>query len=315
MGIFYGLVRPVVRLGLRLPGTDTGVVSLLGEGRMKSRILLLLLSLFLTSVARSLAQQNPDPKQANLIAYAHFKALTPAELNQLLSKAQSGDAEAQYWVGILYTEGKVPKNLKEGGRWLLKSAEQGYAPAQCAYGLMSRLGNPSVGERWMLRAAEQGDTEAQFWLGVAYEQNWFGTVDIEEAIKWYRKASEGGNPDAQVALGQKYEDGEGVEQNYKLASECYRKAAEHVPNLGGAGQGRNRLGLLYMQGLGVPQDYVQAYFWFSLDGAEGNAAAARGHLMPAQIRGVERLINQWKQQHQPSPEFAAALHIMEANSR
>ena len=282
---------------------------------MKPRILLPFLPLLLVPLGRSSAQQIADPKQVQLAAYAHFKALTPAELNQLLWKAQSGDAEAQFWAGNIFAEGRAPKNLEEGARWLLKSAEQGYAPAQRVYGLMSRLGNPSVGERWMLRAAEQGDTEAQFWLGVAYEQNWFGTVDIEEAIKWYRKASEGGNPDAQVALGQKYEDGEGVEQNYKLASECYRKAAEHVPNLGGAGQGRNRLGLLYMQGLGVPQDYVQAYFWFSLDGMEGNAADAREHLTPAQIRGVERLINQWKQQHQPSPEFAAALHIMEANSR
>jgi hypothetical protein len=91
----------------------TGVVSLRDEGRMKSCILLLLISLFLASVARALPQQSPDPKQANLIAYAHFKALTPAELNQLLSKAASGDAEAQYWMGIFYTEGKVPKNLKK----------------------------------------------------------------------------------------------------------------------------------------------------------------------------------------------------------
>jgi TPR repeat protein len=80
-------------------------------------------------------------------------------------------------------------------------------------------------------------------------------------------------------------------------------------------KGRNRLGLLYMQGLGVPQDYVQAYFWFSLDGEEGNAADAREHLTPTQIRGVERLIDEWEQQHRPSPELAAALHIMEANSR
>ena len=65
----------------------------------------------------------------------------------------------------------------------------------------------------MLLAAEQGDAEAQFWLGVAYERNWFGTTDVKEAVKWYRKAAEGGNPDAQVELGQKYEDAEGVEQN------------------------------------------------------------------------------------------------------
>ena len=280
---------------------------------MKPCILLLILSLLLIPLARSSAQQSPDPKQANLVAYAHFKALTPAELNDLLSQAQSGDAEAQYWVSTIYTEGKVPKNLEEGTRWLLKSAEQGYAPAQFTCGMIFRLSNPTVGEKWMLRAAQQGNTEAQFWLGVGYEQNWFGTVDVQEAMKWYRKAAERGDPDAQVELGQKYEDGEGVEQDYKLAAEWYRKAAEHIPNLGGAGQGRNRLGLLYMQGLGVLQDYVQAYFWFSLDGEGENAVDARAHLTPAQIRGVERLINQWKAQHRPSPELEAALHILEVN--
>ena len=55
--------------------------------------------------------------------------------------------------------------------------------------------------------------------------------------------------------------------------------------------------------------------WFGLDGTEGNAADATKHLTPAQIRGVERLIDEWKQQHRPSRELSAALHIMEASSR
>src|SRR2546421_12367026 len=109
------------------------------------------------------------------------------------------------------------------------------------------------------RAAVHGNSEAQFWLGAAYEQGWIGATNFQEALKWFRKAAEQGHPDAQASLGQMYEDGEGVEQNYALAAEWYRKAAEHVPDLGGAGQGRNDLGLLYMQGLGVPKDYVQAY--------------------------------------------------------
>ena len=161
----------------------------------------------------------------------------------------------------------------------------------------------------MLRAAEQGDTEAQFWLGVAYEQNWFGTIDHQEALKWHRRAAEGGDPDAQIELGQKYEDGESVEQNYKLAAEWFRRAAEHVPDLGGAGQGRNRLGLLYMEGLGVPLDYVQAYFWFSLNGPDGNTTEAKTHLSPAQIREADRLVKEWKEQHRVSPEVTAAFRI------
>jgi len=287
---------------------------------MKLRFVLLVLSHVLIPLARCSAQESPDQKQANLVAYAHFQALTTAERNQLLAKAESGDAEAQYWVGTMYTdrnytEGKVPQNLEEAARWLLKSAEQGYAPAERTYGLMSIATNASVGERWMRRAAEQGDTEAQFWLGYGYVENWFGTVDSQEAIKWYRKAAEGGDPDAQVELGRRYEDGEGVEQNYTLAAEWYRKAAEHLPNLGGAYQGRNHLGLLYLQGLGVTRDYVQAYFWFSLDGEKGNAACAREHLSPAEIRGVERLRNEWNKQHATPPEVAAAIDVFKKKSR
>ena len=276
---------------------------------MKTGILLRFLSLLLIPWGPSAAQQSADPKQTDLVAYAHFKALTPDELDELLSKAQSGDAEAQYWAGIFYTEGKVPKNSEEGARWMLKAAEQGYAPAQRIFGMMSVYADRSVGERWMRRAAEQGDTDAQFWLGVGYKQDWFGTVDVHEGLAWYRKAAEGGNPDAQVELGQRYEDGEGVEQDYKVAAEWYRKAAEHVPDLGGAGQGRHRLGSLYMEGLGVPRDYVQACFWFRLSGED--APDARKHLAPAQIRGVERLVSEWKEQHRPSPELEAALRILE----
>ena len=168
---------------------------------MKLRIVFLVLSLVLIVLTRSSAQQTPDQQQANLVANAHFKALSMAERNQLLVKAQSGDAEGQYWVGTTYTE-MVPQNLEEAARWFMKSAEQGYARAELAYGFSFRLANPSVAEKWMRRAAEQGDTEAQFWLGYGYEEDWFGAVDIQEAKKWYRKAAEGGNSNAQVELGQ-----------------------------------------------------------------------------------------------------------------
>jgi len=69
-----------------------------------------------------------------------------------------------------------------------------------------------------------------------------------------------------VSIGQAYEVGDGVPQNYVQAAEWYRKAAEHVPDYGGAGQGRNDLGLLYLDGLSLQQDYVEAYKWFTLGG-------------------------------------------------
>src|SRR6267378_2026712 len=149
-------------------------------------------------------------------------------------------------------------------------------------------------EKGFLAKAQHGDAGAQFWLGAGYEQGWFGKTDFQEALKWLRKAAAHGDPDAQNTLGQMYEDGEGVPQNYVLAAKWYRKAAEHVPDLGGAGQGRNNLGLLYMDGLGVPKDYIQAYMWFSLTNFETNLSYSKAQMTRAQILEAERMAKEWK---------------------
>ena len=153
-------------------------------------------------------------------------------------------------------------------------------------------------EKALLAKARRGDASSQMWLGCAYEQGWFGKTNFTEALKWFRRSAEQGDPDAQNALGQMYEDGEGVTQNYASAAEWYRKAAEHVPDFGGAGQGRNHLGLLYLDGHGVPKDYVQAYMWFSLDGESNpNLPFAKDHMTPEQILEAERLVVEWKSRH------------------
>jgi tetratricopeptide (TPR) repeat protein len=157
-------------------------------------------------------------------------------------------------------------------------------------------------EKRLLTKAQLGDADAQMWLGAAYEQGWFGKSNFTEALKWFRKSAEQGNPDAQNSLGQMYEDGEGVIQNYSLAAKWYRKAAEHVPDLGGAGQGRNNLGMLYLSGQGVPRDYAQAFVWFKISGPESNPnlSVAKAHMTPEAILEAERLAADWKREHECS---------------
>jgi len=154
-------------------------------------------------------------------------------------------------------------------------------------------------EKHFLSKAQSGDADAQMWLGAAYEQGWFGKTSLPEALKWFRKSAEQGNPDAQNSLGQMYEYGEGVSQNFGFAAEWYRKAAEHVPDRGGAGQGRNNLGMLYLDGHGVPKDYVQAYMWFKLSGFDSNPnlSNAKAHMTPEQILEAERVVEEWQKQH------------------
>jgi TPR repeat protein len=257
------------------------------------------------SVSALPAQMHPDPR---LATGAHLAVLTQSDFHTLLSNAESGDREAQYWVGQVYGEGRlVPKDDAGLREWMLRSAEQGYAPAQEIVGMMYAGANGDYGKAdlWLRRAAEQGNAEAQFWLGAFYEQGQMGATDYREAFRWLRKAAEQGHPDAQVTLAQMYEDGEFVSQNYTLAAKWYRKAAEHVPDLGGAGQGRNNLGLLYLRGLGVPKNYVLAYMWFALASVDTNLKEAASHMTRAQVAQAQRMAFDWSKRHTPQEQNAA----------
>jgi len=154
-----------------------------------------------------------------------------------------------------------------------------------------------IDRKQLLSEAKKGDHQAQMWLGAGYEQGWFGKRDFEQALRWYNRAAAQGDPDAQSSLGQMYEDGKGVQQDYARAAYWYRKAAEHVPDFGGAGQGRNHLGLLYMEGLGVPRDSVQAYMWFSLTASGPNLSQARAQMTSGQIYEAEQMAAEWRARH------------------
>ncbi len=66
------------------------------------------------------------------------------------------------------------------------------------------------------------------------------------------------------------------------------------------------LGIMYDNGLGVPQDYVQAHMWYNLaasryppgedrdDAVEGRDIVAK-RMTPAQIAEAEKLAREWRQ--------------------
>ncbi|MDB4809753.1 sel1 repeat family protein [bacterium] len=68
------------------------------------------------------------------------------------------------------------------------------------------------------------------------------------------------------------------------ALRLYRLAAEQ-----GVAKAQHNLGVMYAKGEGVPQDYVEAYAWFSVAAAGGYADAANnrdvvaGDLTPEQL--------------------------------
>ncbi|MGA9125590.1 MAG: hypothetical protein WB382_19985 [Pseudolabrys sp.] len=60
------------------------------------------------------------------------------------------------------------------------------------------------------------------------------------------------------------------------------------------------LGTFYDNGLGMPQDKVRAYMWFSLSAAQGREGAAAfrdliaRRMTPAQIAEAQKLAREWK---------------------
>ena len=64
-------------------------------------------------------------------------------VEQLRKKAEAGDAEAQYNLGVVYAYGYgkgLPQDDKEAVKWYRKAADQGYAGAQYNLGQMYRIG-------------------------------------------------------------------------------------------------------------------------------------------------------------------------------
>lgn len=85
----------------------------------------------------------------------------------LLAAARSGDANAQYNVGVLFYEGKdVLRNDLEAAKWFGMAADQGDAQAQFNLGLMFYLGrgvprNDRYAYELFALAAAQGDEKAK----------------------------------------------------------------------------------------------------------------------------------------------------------
>jgi TPR repeat protein len=73
------------------------------------------------------------------------------------------------------------------------------------------------------------------------------------------------------------------------------KAAEQ-----GYDQAQTHLGLMYVSGQGVPQDYVIAHMWLNLAAASGDDTAAKGrdlvakYMTHAQIAEAQKLVREWK---------------------
>ena len=116
--------------------------------------------------------------------------------------AEEGVAEAQYYLGVMYTKGNyVEKNIDMAVYWYKKAALQGVKEAQLNLGYMYETGNgvkQDYGEaiQWYERAAQQGDTAAMNNLGIIYMMGKGvseSRANRKKAYDYFRVAAKNGN--------------------------------------------------------------------------------------------------------------------------
>jgi len=183
---------------------------------------------------------------------------------------------AEIWFnrGLCYEKGYgVEKDYKKAVKFYTKSAEQGYAMAQCNLGWCYENGKGVEQDykkavEWYTRAAEQGYDKAQNNLGDCYNYGKGVEKDCKKAVEWYTKAAEQGNVMAQNNLGERYYYGIGVKQDYKKAVEWYTRVSEQ-----GYDKAQNSLGDCYKYGKGVEKDCKKAVEWYIKAAEQGCASA------------------------------------------
>ena len=87
--------------------------------------------------------------------------------------AEQGNAQAQYYLGVLYFKGEgVPQDYAQARKWWRKAAAQGHAIAQFNLGGLSSKG----------RGVPQGYVQAHIWFNLAAAQGQKKAAEIREQL-------------------------------------------------------------------------------------------------------------------------------------
>ncbi len=190
-----------------------------------------------------------------------MKQFIKSEEEELLEKAEDGDAEAQFKLGIKYyfpCDG-VKFSFTEARRWFKKAADNNYPDAQCLLGLICseerRIPHDlSKSENYFLEAAKLGHDEAQYEIGKMYLLGNGVKLDKQEGIKWLEKAAEQDNIEASWELCEIYTKGKGTRRNETNANLWGKRAIRLTPK-----KYLHILADAYLEGKIVQRDVFKAY--------------------------------------------------------
>ena len=207
--------------------------------------------------------------------------------NEVLKKAEAGDAFCQYtiansyfWWDFLRIQGKsqnsftsqaeykayLKENISRCEDWFWKALRGGMYFAANNLNRYYTQGDEDIIAPQPEKAKDLYKTAAQLGypnLQYVYAKDLLKAGEKQEAFEWFQRAASGGEADAWFYLGDIYETGELVAQDNVYARECYEKGMSQSQSTGNKAACANGLGGIYFEGKGVEPDYYKAFKYLS----------------------------------------------------
>lgn len=196
----------------------------------------------LPAEARAAAVRAAVPQVSGMNTLQADLGTVPPALAKVKQAALDGDGTAIWDLAAREADGRgMPRDLSVAAKLFEKLAGAGYAPAEYKLAGHYEKGSGVVrdldkAKLWYGRAAEQGHARSMHNLAVLYAEN----------------PAANGKPD------------------FASAASWFRQGAEF-----GVRDSQYNLAVLYARGLGLTQDLVQSYAWFSAAAAQGDDDAAK----------------------------------------
>lgn len=191
--------------------------------------------------------------------------------------ADAGNHDAEFMIGRLYGNGKIPGGLKEAAPWHKKAAAGGVNDARNTLGYFyySGWGVDKDDEAEALRlwslAAASGSVDAYNYLGAYYAG--FGdedeAIDFAKSMEWFLRGADAGDATSKFSIAQiLFKGKKGISANPAKAFSLCLSAAE-----AGNVSAQVRIGLAYKEGEGTTVDMASAQSWWERAAKAGDATA------------------------------------------
>ncbi len=137
---------------------------------------------------------------ANNLSAPSLESDYQEELDKWMLQAYEGDREAQFKVGVLFTNDQFQSaDMEQAVYWYKQAARQGHALAQYNLGHQYLTGtgvkrSEPEAMKWWLKAAEQDHPLAQFNLGRAYYLGIGLDQDHDQSRLWFKRAAKNNEP-------------------------------------------------------------------------------------------------------------------------